>query len=130
MNVIPQELDWVGKRASCSVEQVFTDLLAGVEQDVAAANKVFSAPSEHPIFGVFKGLLETQFVVKRRGRIKNVRFSRTDTQIVIVCEVSEKNWEYTIGLNDEGRCKLRRGEIEFEEWQVRKLALEMMFFSQ
>jgi hypothetical protein len=33
-----------------------------------------------------------------------------------------------IGLNDEGRCVLRENGAEFEEWQVRKLALESMFF--
>jgi hypothetical protein len=128
MNQIPQELDWVGKRASCSVEQVFADLMIGVEKDVAEANKAFSASPEQPIFRVLTGILDTQFSVQRKSRVKRVIFSRTDTQIVIVSDVSEKNWEYTIGLNDEGRCQLRRDGIEFEQWQVRKLALEAMFF--
>ena len=31
-------------------------------------------------------------------------------------------------LNDEGRCLLRIGNKEYERWQVRKMALEVLFF--
>jgi len=130
MTQIPQELDWVGKRAACSIEQVFADLMAGIERDVEAANNIFGATAEKPLFKVLKGLTETRFTVNRSGRIKNVTLSRTDAVITIVSDITGETSEYTFGMNDEGRCLMRRDGVEFEQWQVRKLALEGMFFGQ
>ena len=41
---------------------------------------------------------------------------------------AEKIFDASITLNNEGRCKLKVNEIELELWQVRRLALEKLFF--
>jgi hypothetical protein len=33
-----------------------------------------------------------------------------------------------ITLNNEGLCKLKVGETELDHWQVRRMALERLFF--
>jgi len=43
--------------------------------------------------------------------------------------VGQTTFRFTVGINDEGRCVLKDDEDkEYEQWQVRKLALEKLFF--
>ena len=70
MSGVPQNLDWVGVPAACSVKQVFSRLYDEVEGDVAAANRAFSdSPGIHP-FEIVIGVKEDAFTVRRRQTIK------------------------------------------------------------
>jgi hypothetical protein len=76
----PQNLDWVKKRADCSIAQVFKELQIGVEQDVKTMNTIRHLTSKDG-FGTMP-LESNGFVV----------------------------------------------DEELEQWQVRKRALEALFF--
>jgi hypothetical protein len=38
MKVIPQELNWVEKRAACTVATIFNELRLAIESDISAIN--------------------------------------------------------------------------------------------
>ena len=123
MNGIPRELDWVKERAACSLKRVFSDLFLSVQGDVKAANLVGKCS-----FEVVPESNET-FTVRRSESIKSVViFMLQEDRIVINSGSSSEEWNFTVGLNGEGRCQLRQNGQEFEQWQVRKMAMEGLFF--
>lgn len=42
MSTIPQELNWVEKRAACTSETIFLQLANGVQEDIKARNAIAS----------------------------------------------------------------------------------------
>lgn len=134
MSTIPQELNWVQKRAECSAEKVFRELQIGVENDVAAANEA------KRLAGNF--FPDTRLATKLTadGRVfvvaqiniagPRVVFFLHDKKIQARDEVRSATWTATLALNDEGRCKLKIEEDDrlLEQWQFRRLALEGLFF--
>lgn len=129
MSTIPPELNWVQKRASCSAEQVFRELQAGIENDIAAANQVRRlAPDMR-----FDSRLTDNgrvFVVAQMGVTgPRVVFFIHSGSIEARDEANQTRHVVSLMLNDEGRCKLKLEDgRELEQWQFRKLALEGLFF--
>jgi hypothetical protein len=126
MNGIPRELDWVKERAACSLAKVFSDIHRGVEEDVKSANSIF--PHGNPLEVIVAD--KNAFTVKRGASITPVvMFILESGCIVVSATLSNEEWRFTVGLNNEGRCQLRWESQEFEQWQVRKMALEGLFFN-
>jgi hypothetical protein len=129
MATVPQELDWVKARATCSVLRAFNELRLGVEEDVKAANAT-PRPSELPplSFGVRSNTVGDYFIVfQQENAGARVEFNCQVDRMTIKNQNEE--FSVTLTLNKEGRCKLRvdDGE-ELEQWQVRRIALEKLFF--
>lgn len=130
MGEVPQELNWVRARAGCSLAKVFAALYLSVEEDVKTANtELHTSPTKRP-FEVTKSPGGDAFLVHREDDIRPcVRFELIDEEISIKSDLTNEVFTYTVGLNDEGRCMLRSLQFEdFEEWQVRRKALEGLFF--
>ncbi|MGB6782410.1 MAG: hypothetical protein WCF17_11810 [Terracidiphilus sp.] len=124
-----QELDWVRARMNCSVLTVFNELRLGVEADVKIANAM-PRPSELPslLFGFRSNTVGDYFIVFRHENAgARVEFNCEANRIVV--RNQDREFSVTLTLNNEGRCKLRvdDGE-ELEQWQVRRIALEKLFF--
>jgi|SRR5271163_5068120 len=125
MNGIPRELDWVKERAACTSEKVLSQLHRSVEEDVKTANSIF--PREPLLQVVVTD--EQAFTVRRGETLKPVvAFMLEGGCIVVTSSLSREEWRFTVGLNNEGRCQLRQNGEEYEQWQVRKMALEGLFF--
>lgn len=133
MSTIPQQLDWVSKRIACNVGQVFDELCAGIEDDVAAYNTAKNLGTDTQ-FAVSHTSVGNSVVIAQQGA---TMLPRIVVKIGIVGETigvqdgAAKNvtWHVRIGLNDEGRCTLRlEDETQLEQWQFRKKALENLFF--
>jgi hypothetical protein len=118
--------DWVKALADCSLGQVFKDLERGIKRDVEAANAIstgeprsFAVSSEDGCFSVTRSSsvelpLSVEFRMKHDG-----------------IEVSgDVPTDFTIGLtlNNEGLCMLKVNGGELEQWHVRRMALEDLFF--
>ncbi len=131
MNPIPQELNWVEKRFSCTVGKVFNQLCDGIEKDVETFNLVRQLP-EHLQFSSDMHSSGSTIYVAQPNQIPRARVSIgiTEGRIGVHEEWNGKKWEATIGLNNEGRCilKLLPDGTELEQWQFRKKALEGLFF--
>ena len=123
MSEIPRDLDWVKEKAACSLAKVFKEIQAGVEQDI----KNMNASLQGKDFGISPE--STGFVVHHLNLSKSVLFYPESDHIRIMNQVTNEDYRVTLTLNVEGRCKLLIAGDELEQWQVRRKALEALFFS-
>jgi len=127
MKNVPQQLDWVDKRAACTIAAVFNQLCDGILADVEA----FNLAAKIDTFQANLLSSGTTMVVGNPTRIPRVvvRVGIVDNRIEVQSDLEKSFWRVNIGLNDEGRCILRlEGGSEMEQWQFRKKALEGLFF--
>jgi hypothetical protein len=128
MNVIPTELNWVEKRAACTAEKMFTQLVLGINEDIKARN-IVGADSQFAA-----GMTSDQkvLIVGEAGtwaRKEKLRIFPLDGKVEVRNEFDGTTFSARVFLNDEGRCKLRLEDgTELEQWQFRKKALESLFF--
>jgi hypothetical protein len=130
MSTIPQELNWVEKRAACTAETLFSQLVLGISEDIKARNAVgvdtqFAAGLTSDRRALIVGESGTW------ARKERVRIFWLKGKIEVRDEVTNANFSAEVFLNDEGRCKLRlEGGAELEQWQFRRKALEGLFFGE
>jgi hypothetical protein len=131
-NDIPVNLNWVKERAQCSLGVVFKELEHGVDEDVRVLAGLY--PDDPATFSIAKGANEFSVVFVRdrmNPRItKSVDFALGKDAISV--SNTHDGLMFTVGitLNNEGRCKLKtnKSDDELEQWQVRRMALEALFF--
>jgi hypothetical protein len=129
MGTIPQEFEWVKARSACTIEKMFEQLHEGIGNDVAAINSFRKFPEEKG-FEVKQSGREYSFTIKRAEAIRPfVKFAIAGDCINVSTDADKKGRDYRITLSDEGRCKLTENGEEREQWQVRRAALEQLFFS-
>jgi hypothetical protein len=116
--------DWVTERAGCTVNSVFESLYAEIKRDVELIN----------------GKRKQQFGVNRNDGIITVFQENSSPPRSVAFGISgvfifsqdsggaHKRIEATLTLNDQGKCRLKVGDLERERWQFRKDALEDLFF--
>jgi hypothetical protein len=129
-----ETFNWVKERHACSLLVVFKSLEHGVREDVMTIESL-TDPREDIHFEVTSS--SKQFSAMRiddaiRGISKSVDFRLSD-DVITVHFTGSKGGEqllFTAGvtLDNEGQCKLRIGDESLEQWQVRRMALEKLFF--
>jgi len=123
---VPEELNWVKARAACSLETVFASLHDGMQKDLAEANSLQAVGTgKFRIIPMDDG---RAFTVRRGENIKPFVKVLLEDESIVVLTAQGKETTFKVGLNDEGRCQLRSEGRGFEQWQVRKLALEDLLF--
>jgi hypothetical protein len=121
---VPLTLDWVTERAKCSLTAIFLALKEGVKRDVDAQNDL----NGHPQLN-YRDQDDRLQVYKRDGSgLESVAFALRSNKIEVLDTNGALIFEATITLNDLGECKLRVQNQERELWQVRRQALEQLFF--
>jgi len=128
------DYDWVTGRANCSAFKVFKDLQMQTEANVAQRNKLRTEGDR------FKFIFEANgnyFVVLAEGHGRLVRFYLEDGgTISITGDGIDVDMTATLTLTSTGDCRLKvkvKGEVKGEEfllWQVLRMALEELFFSE
>ena len=130
MNTVPQELDWVEKRAVCTIGKVFNQLCDGIRTDTASLNAIRHSPQDSQ----FSAEMLSDGVTITVGQLNRIPRARVfigarENRIIVTQEWDRKEWSGTVGLNNEGRCIIRlEDKTELEQWQFRKKALEGLFF--
>jgi len=123
------EFDWVTERANCSIAAVFAKFQTGVANDASTWNTLPDSASRKidiveaaPVFKAVRrgvpsaGLWYVQFTCDAAA----IRIRSNDDAIRI---------DATLTLNNAGECRLKVGaNQELELWQVRRMALEQLFF--
>jgi len=130
VSTAPQRFDWVKARADCSVLVVFNQLRLAVEEDIKIIN-VTPRPLEYqPSFGIRSNWAGDCFVVFQvENSSLRVEFNCQRDYFEVTTQ-DNKQFKVTLTLNNEGRCKLRvDGGEELEEWQLRRMMLEDLFFT-
>lgn len=130
MSTIPPELNWVEKRDACSVQQVFNELVRGIDNDVAVVNQLKKIPGQTrfvaEILSDNSTVVVGQINIPARVRVKiGIVGDRIETS----GEVGTVVLSARVTLNNAGRCMLvLDDDTELEQWQFRKMALEGLFF--
>ena len=127
MSTIPQELDWVEKRAACNLAEVFHRLCIEIGNDIISINGI----KYKELYFKQESLRDGSIVIGQPNRTPRLAVSIgiVDQKIVVQDQATPDKWSVRVGLNNEGRCVLKvEGGSELETWQFRKKALENLFF--
>jgi hypothetical protein len=125
------EFDWVAAREACSLVKMFVCLRDEVSKDAERVKAIFKGSGR--IFEFKQGADEFT-VLEGMGPIRTVKFSLDATRTHILIEQDDGNGRehppirVSLTLNKEKQCRFKIGDDEFESWQLRKKALERLFF--
>ena len=130
-NPLPADFDWVTERHLCSPSAIITKLRMQIETDIEKRKELLT-PAERARLAFSLRDEDRLFVVQVEGQnnlYRGVRFGLTYTGITVHDVVTGRQlYEATSTLSDDGECRLRIGEKEYDLWQFRKLALQDIFF--
>jgi hypothetical protein len=119
--------DWVTAQAGCSAASMFQKLMDGARADVERRNGAgfgrhdkwrFEFHQDGEVFEVTR--------VGSRGAV--VTFEREGPRININGDGIDVMMTAVVGINAAGDCRYYVGEAEYLGWEVRKLALDLLFF--
>ena len=126
------EFNWGTARNACSVAAMFLQLRDEVQGDVNQAKDAFKGSGRS--FDFKKG--RDKFTVFEGIRpLRTVSFSLNDTHTAILVEQDNgdgresESFQVMLTLNKEKQCRYLLGTDELESWQLRKRALERLFFT-
>ena len=121
------KFDWVTKRSQCSLPRVFKTLILEVQEDVDTRNAL--RPNNAPYsFSMLENGADLTVSLSGEGVRVSVVFSLAPHAILVRDDLGKALFEVTLSFSDEGECKLRVNEKEYELWQVRRMALEDLLF--
>ena len=122
----PETFDWVTARANCSIGDFFERLRNQVKNDVTLRNS--SKQEKHYTFN-FVDVASDCFSVTVEGQTNRaaVRFDLTADHISISA-MDGLQYDVSVTLGGDGECRARIAEQTYDLWQVRKMALEDLFF--
>jgi hypothetical protein len=125
-----QEFNWVDARASCSPAKVFTALFLSIKEDVRKMNELTPTTRLKRTFDAYSNESGKLFAVCADGDINAVvHFKLVDEHIEIEIPKRAAPLVVTLTLDNEGKCRLRVNAGEcLDQWQVRRMVLEELFF--
>ncbi len=124
------DFDWVSLRAKCTRFKIFETLRSHVQNDINRRNLLTGADVKgrktflfdhngnwfsvtYKVYGIHKGVM---FILNQNGvEVQDIEPRTTIHEGILV-------------MSDDGQCRLRVGQIEYDLWQFRKLALQDLFF--
>ena len=122
--------DWVTAQAGCSATQMFQKLQDGTRADVERRNSATFGRTDGWRFEFHED--ENGFeVVRIAGSSREggfVTFQREGPRITITGDGVDVHLTAIVGINPHGDCRYFIGEGEFLGWEVRKQALDQLFF--
>jgi hypothetical protein len=122
-----ENFDWVTALASCSVGVVFETLKQQVQEDVETRQGRLPK-ADHYGFRFVSGNDTFSVLVEGNKIHKSVAFSQKGKIIAVRGDSDGPNFDATLTLSDTGDCKVKIDGQERELWQMRKKALEKLFF--
>src|ERR1700679_844566 len=103
--------DWVTERAACTVNSVFESLYAEIKRDVELINgkrkQQFGVNRNDGVLTVFQ---------ENSSPPRSVAFGISGVVIFSQDSGSHKKLEATLTVNDQGKCRLKVGDLERETW--------------
>ena len=127
----PDNFDWVKARADCSSAEIFTRLRMAITDDV---EKRIALRKQSGTWFKFVASSDTRFAVVAEEPIirtsKTVMFTVANGQIKATDGEGKDIFVGRPTLGDDGECRLKIGEASFDLWQIRKMALEDLFFNE
>ena len=135
----PDDFDWVGAQAKCSTQFMFERLRTRVREDVQKRNGLFDRDDQWKFeFQDGEDEDEDEFEVLRlvpSGRSETrvaaaVRFVRQGRRITVQGEDVEVDFVAVVMLDVMGQCRFAVGEAVYSDWEIRRMALDQLFFEE
>jgi hypothetical protein len=131
----PDQFEWVSAKARCTAAVMFERLRAGVKQDVERRNALvrlddgsrFEFSEDGEGFDVAR-LEGARFTNHKVAAL--VRFERAGPRINVRGEDVDVDFTAVLTLDPAGECRFVVGEALYAEWEVRRMALELLFFEE
>jgi hypothetical protein len=128
------DFDWVTAQGKCSAAAMFERLRTRVREDVQRRNGIFDrndgAKFEfHEEGDEFEA---TRAVAGGMGSkvTAAVRFERVGRRIHVEGEELDVAFSAVVTLDVTGQCRFVVGEAVYSEWEIRRMALEQLFFEE
>ena len=129
----PDDFNWVDAQANCNAASMFVRLQAGVVQDVRRRNGLLGR-NDGLTFEVYEdtGEFEVTRVVApgSRGSDAAVKFQHAGRRIHVHSEDVDVDFTAVVALDTTGVCRFVVGEAIYSEWEIRRMALEHLFFEE
>lgn len=126
------DFDWVSAQAKCSAASLFERLRARVRDDVLRRNGIFDRGSAKFEFDDDGDAFEVSRM--RGGAASNVdavvRFERAGSRIHVQSEDIDLDLTAVVALDVNGQCRFVVGEAMYSDWEIRRMALEQLFFEE
>src|SRR5215510_6487756 len=123
-----EDFNWINARSECSLAKVFELLKAEVGEDVNSRNALLPEGTANKFSTVTVGNVLTVMLVGLGAQPLSVKFTKRDHSIECRDADDKLIFDATPGLDHNGNCMIRIGNSYYELWQVRRLALEQLFF--
>ena len=130
----PDQFDWVSAQAECTAPPRFERLRAGVKEDVEHRNALdlddgsrFEFSEDGEAFDVAR-LEGSRFTDSKIAAL--VRFERAGRRINVRGEDVDVDFTAVLTLDPAGQCRFVVGEALYVEWEIRRMALELLFFGE
>jgi hypothetical protein len=129
------DFNWVTAQAHCNATAVFERLRAGVRDDIQRRNGLLGRDDGwkfelHEEDGGFEAsrVDESGFGGSRVAAL--VAFERAGRRINVRGDGVDVDFTAVVTLDGTGSCRLVVGEAMYSEWEVRRMALEQLFFEE
>ena len=133
------DFDWVVAQSKCSAASMFARLQSGVKEDVRRRNGLgllgrddgwtFEFHVDGEEFEVSR--VEASGVTESMdSTLALVRFERTGRRIHVHGDGVDVEFTAVVSLDVTGVCRLVVGEAMYSEWEIRRMALEQLFFEE
>jgi len=128
---VQDDFDWVGAQAKCNAASMFERLRTRVEEDVRRRNGLLGRPdkwtfefySEDDVFEVSRLIASGKV-----GAV--VQFERVGRRIHVQGEDIDVDITAIVTVDTTGACRFVVGEAMYSDWELRKMALELLFFEE
>ena len=130
----PDDFDWAAAQANCNAASMFVRLQAGVVQDVRRRNGLL-ARNDGLTFEVYEDTREFAYTTRVvasgfRGSDAAVKFQHACCCIHVHSEEVDVDFTAVVALDTTGVCRFVVGEAIYSEWEIRRMALEHLFFEE
>jgi hypothetical protein len=128
------DFDWVSAQSTCNAAAMFARLLTGVREDIRRRNALlgrqdgwkFELAGEDDEFEVSRlaghgpagGKVLAFVSFTRAGQRIHVRGDGVDLELTAI-----------VTLDTTGACRFVVGEAMYSDWEIRRMALELLFFA-
>lgn len=126
---LPEDFDWVSARNSYSLVKVFEKLRIQIEEDVKARNTLRREQRWYVFSVVSAGNNAFSVVVEGNCIHDSIRFTLGEGKISVWAKEGLL-FEATVTLCNDGECRAKINGQEYDLWQMRRTALEELFFRQ
>jgi len=131
----PDDFDWVAAQSKCSAASMFERLRKQVKEDAQRRNSLFDRNDGwkfefHEQDDDFEVSRVVGSGVKGPKVGALVTFGRAGRRIHVQGDGIDVDFTALVTVDVTGVCRLVVGEVMYSEWEIRRMALEQLFFEE